>query len=61
MGFSLVVAMGLLSGCCTPASHCGSFPCCRAEALGRAGFDSCGGESNKYTGAELRTIKLFKK
>ena len=60
MGFSLVVAMGLLSSC-TPASHCGSFSCCRAEALGLAGFDSGGGESNKYTGAELRTIKLFKK
>ena len=28
--------------CCARASHCGGFSCCRARALGRMGFNSCG-------------------
>ena len=45
-GFSLVggegAVAGLLSSCSAWASHCGSFSCCRAQALGRSSFSSCG-------------------
>ena len=33
---------GLLSSCGALVSHCSAFSCCRAQALGRAGFSSCG-------------------
>ena len=33
---------GLLSSCCVRASYCGGFSYCRAQALGHAGFNSCG-------------------
>ena len=29
------------SGCGAPASHCSGFSCCRAQAVGGAGFNSC--------------------
>ena len=31
---------GLLSICCSQASHCGGFSCCRAQALGVQGESS---------------------
>ena len=42
-GLSLVLASGgLPSSCGARASHCGGFPCYRAQALGRVGFSSRG-------------------
>ena len=38
--FSLQKA-GATLGCGVQASHCGGFPCCRAQALGRACFRGC--------------------
>ena len=38
--FSSCRKQGLLSSCGAQASHCGGFYCCRAQALGHAGF-SC--------------------
>ena len=32
---------GLYAGCGVRASHCSSFSCCRAWALGHVGFSSC--------------------
>ena len=33
---------GLLSSCGVRVSHCSGFSCGRAQALGHAGFSSCG-------------------
>ena len=42
-GLSLVLASGgLPSSCGARASHCGGFPCYRAQALGQVGFSSRG-------------------
>ena len=41
-GFSLDAGEGAILHCGVWASHCGGFSCCRAQALGRAGFSSCG-------------------
>lgn len=44
-GFSLLAGCSLAVALCgygAPASHCGGFPSCRAQALRRAGFRSCG-------------------
>ena len=38
--FSSGGQQGLLSSCSTQASHCCDFSCCRAWALGHAGFQS---------------------
>ena len=40
--FSSCGEQGLLSSWGAQASHCGGFSCCRAWALGHAGFSSCG-------------------
>ena len=43
MGFSLVAARGGAPLRCSAwASHCGGFSCCRARAVRRVGFSSCG-------------------
>ena len=39
--FSRYEKRGLLSSCGVRASHCSGFSCCRAQALGHAGFHSC--------------------
>ena len=39
--FSSFSEQGLLPSRCTWASHCGGFPCCRAQALGHTGFSTC--------------------
>ena len=39
--FSRCGERGLLSSCSACASHCGSFFCCGAQALGRPGLSSC--------------------
>ena len=39
--FSRYGKRGLLSSCGVRASHCSCFSCCRAQALGHAGFHSC--------------------
>ena len=39
--FSRYEKQGLLSSCGVRASHCSGFSCCRAQALGHAGFHSC--------------------
>ena len=40
--FSNCSAWGLLSTCGAGVSHCGSFSCCRAQALEYMGFSNCG-------------------
>ena len=40
--FSSCGEWGLLSSCDAQASHCGSFSCHGAHALGSMGFSSCG-------------------
>ena len=39
--FSSFGEWGLLSSCSVLVSHCGGLSCCRAQALGHAGFSSC--------------------
>ena len=40
--FSTCGKWGLHCNCCAQASHCWGFSCRRAQALGHAGFGSCG-------------------
>ena len=39
--FSSYSKWRLLSSCSAQVSHCGGFSCCRARALGHAGFSGC--------------------
>jgi len=41
LAYSSCAQQGLLCSCGVWASHCGGFSCCRARALGHAGFWSC--------------------
>ena len=40
--FSSCSDQGLLSSCCVWTSHCSDFSCFGTQALGQAGFSSCG-------------------
>ena len=57
--FSSCREQGILSRCCTWASHWGGFSYCRAWALGHSGFSSCGSQALEHslnscgTGAQL--------
>ena len=50
VGFSLVAVseLRLLFSSSAWASNCGSFSCCRARALGRAGVSGCGSWAPEY-------------
>ena len=42
VGFLSLGRVGATLRCGVQPSHCGGFFCCRAQALGRTGFSSCG-------------------
>ena len=46
--FSSYGEQGLLSSCGARASHCGGFPCYRAQALGHVGFSSCSSRAPEH-------------
>ena len=48
-----VAAAGTALHCSSWASRCGGFPCCRARALGHAGFSSCGSVVLRLVGSNL--------